>query len=123
MAQPSTKQIQTYIDRLKPLMKLSDWEIEYRANAPTDEDAWAECAPVANGRAVVCFSPKLFQEPGSTQRMVFCHELNHCHFKRFNEIEIRVPRLQKELTEAQEAANDMMSRALAEFLPLPPWAK
>ena len=123
-------QLQSYVDSLKPLLRLTDWVIDTNADATLGDLTAAEIH-FANGRcgARVDFATDFWDRTPDEQRVIVVHELVHCHFRGTQDaMDTVADQLGNEgrtfacamHQRAVEHGTDAVALALAPFVPLPP---
>jgi hypothetical protein len=126
------------IDRLQPwfcemasALHLNHWyltvPIETRPDSP-DHAASVERIYGQN-RAKIFLSDGFLEDEPENQRLTYCHELLHCHFRAIIEARDSLEELLGKpantlfvcrMRDAEELAVDAIATAIAPFLPLPP---
>ncbi len=131
MNKKRTAEIQAYVDQLRPILRLADWEVSVDGSVPDDDDTQAHIS-VTYGRknAVIGLAVDFDERSRDGQRHTLVHELLHCHLdririgfinhhRRFDDIGWDTAR-QSAIDEI-EWATDALADAMAPLCPLPPW--
>lgn len=131
MNQQRIAKIQAYVDQLRPILRLADWEIVVSDDRPDDENALAEIQ-ITYGRKNARLGLKADWDERSleSQRHTLVHELIHCHLdpiriaftnhhRRFDDMGWAEARAG--MIDEMEWATDGLADALAPLVPLPPW--
>jgi hypothetical protein len=72
--------LQSYIDKQKPILRLSNWRIAVQIESDQVEDYFA-VTDLVPGRnyATITFYPRFFSSDEQEQKVTIAHELLHCH--------------------------------------------
>lgn len=127
-------EIQLYVDQLRTLMALIDWQVTVELEGPVDApDALAQIFCTYGQRSARISVAENFDDHTlREQRIALVHELLHCHLNRIrvssintfarlgnDPYEIAKSQIQDEI----EYATDSIAQGLAPLCPLPPWRK
>ena len=128
MTKRQQKKLQRYIDRLRPMLGLADWEVFVRPD-PTEEGHLATIYPIWGCRAAnLRFDSDFCEKDPAYQRETCVHELLHCvHAQTQHQVEFVLPNHMEAGAElfgamyeqANEYAIDGLAVAIAPLFPLP----
>jgi hypothetical protein len=131
MTKRQQKALQRYVDRLKPMLGLTDYEVMVEAAPPENPTHDGAHRSIPGTRcSSFRFTPKFFGFTPGYQREIVVHELLHCVFSpEQDQIRLMLP---DHLTgkaglvfrdmwfQAHEYAIDTIAVATGELFPLPP---
>lgn len=132
MTAKQRRTLQRYVDQVKPLLGLSDWQVSV-GDDPPESDGWLADCTTAHSRkwASVRFSPETLDLPTAIVTEIVIHELLHCTRAHTDDLvvfdladsldEQQMALLRPLWNRAMEYEVDQLARALTPLFPRFSW--
>lgn len=73
------RKLERYVEKVKPLLGIQDWEVFIAQDAPTKKGVVANCSRMKHRKVgILRFGPQFWRMPQHERKETVIHELLHC---------------------------------------------